>query len=197
MMETVDYTLKTLMANAWQENLNVWTFREKVIQIRSYATPDVARFIEFSLQQTIDDKLILRTRKEFLGDLYLRINTENTLPRIHLSRVDSHGHDFQLQYFVEFTAGQKAIIESRLSSLENFYSTKEKEIIQNIVQHSNTHHIERIKTIELELGKIETEIGRLVMVVKTTMNIASNFHAYYNQLEADILKLEEKIKTIE
>jgi hypothetical protein len=186
---------ETLITNTWQENLNTWIFRETVIQIKNYAHQDITRLIEYSIEQSFDGQFILKTSKAVLGDLYLEVNYKNPLPRIVLRSKPPEVKYLELQAYNKFSNEQKSLIHSRINSLRQAFETQKQALIRKAAPAKSSEPA-TLKIDESSLLNIGTEIDRLAMIVETTMNVASDFQAYYEQIDADVSKLEAKINAV-
>jgi hypothetical protein len=181
-----------LISNTWQENLNTWVFRETVIQIKNYAHQDTTRLIEYSIEQSFDGQFILKTSKAILGDLYLEVNYKNPLPRLLLRSKPPDMKYLELQAYNKFSNDQKSLIQSRINSLRQAFQARKQALIKKPAP-DKSRESATFKIDEPALLNIGSEIDQLVMIVQTTMNVASDFSAYYEQIDADVSKLEAKI----
>jgi hypothetical protein len=185
---------QTLISNTWQESLNTWIFRETVIQIKNYAHQDTTQLIEYSIEQSFDGQFILKTSKAILGDLYLEVNYKNSLPRLLLRSKPPDVKYLELQAYNKFSNEQKRLIQSRINSLRQAFEAWKQALIKKA--HDKSREPATIKIDEPALLNIGSEIDRLIMIVQTTMNVASDFQAYYEQIDADVSKLEAKINAV-
>ena len=183
-----------LIKNTWQENLNTWIFLDTVIQIKSYAQQDNIRMIDYAIEQSFDGRFILKTNREIFGDFYVELNYKNALPRLILSSKIPGGKFLELHACNTFTNEQKSLIQNRLNSLHDTFENK------NQAPEKKTAAVNRSESAKVEanpdLLNIGSEVERLITIVQATMNVASDFQAYFEQIDTDISKLESKINGV-
>lgn len=151
------------------------------------------RLIDYSIDRSFDGQFILRTSKAIFGDLYVEFNYKNALPKLLLSS-KVPGKFLELQACNTFTNEQKSLIQSRIDSLRNTFEVKKQALEQKTVGGNKKESL----TFEIgpEFLNISADVDRMIMIVQTTMNVASDFQAYFEQIDVDISKLESKINGV-
>ena len=184
---------KILVANTWQENSNTWIFSELVIHIKNHSTPHVIRHMQYSIESTFDNQFILRTRKDLYGDLLLKINYKNPLPKLLMRSEDSQY--FELHAHNRFTVEQKFMIHKRVTQLKSVLEAKKKYVADKIKLFSISDHSLFVQH-DTALTQLEIEVEGLKHEIQKTMNIAYDFRAYFHRINSDIEKLEKKINAL-
>jgi hypothetical protein len=199
-MTTVDRLIELLVSNSWKENLNIWTFRKKTITIKDYSLPGFEKVFEYFVEVNGENKFLLKTNDRSVGDLSLYVSSDHSKFQIILQSVVNECQYYKLQAFHGFSVEQRKFVESRLKLLRKGFEFKKKELQNRIVQIRQTPNPNKklvIKRCEDFMMRMHDRIEMVEMVIQTTLNLANNFSEYVKQLEIDVSKLEEDIKSFD
>ena len=187
-----------LLSNTWQENFNTWTFQDSVILIKNYSNPSSTKLVPFSIEEN-DGGFLLRTRREDLGVLYVRLKNEAPIPKITLQSATNSDKSFILEAFTTFSEEQKLIIDAQIKKVKEALRQKQSEINSKIIDLKKDRPNDRMSLIldpEASLQKIQQNISLLEGIIKSTVNIASNFDLYLANVTHDADKLLSEINEV-
>ncbi len=191
--------MEILLSNTWQENLNTWIFKETVILIKDYATPNFTKVIGYSIERSMEGNFLVKTNHPAFGILTMTVNYENALPKIFLQSINHRNIYFELHAFNSFSSTQKSVVENRLQELKALFEQKQNELMDRIFHLKKTTRADKknlINEYESFIHQTNHKIEMIEMIVRATVNVASDFELYMRNLESDIDTLAQEIKKI-
>lgn len=184
-MDEVNSFRRILTSNTWQENLNAWYFKDEEILINQFTHYKIMRRINYSIEKSLDGRFVITTSKDVFGKLYVTVNYTNPLPKLLMESDRPSLKFIELIAFNGFTNEERAVIEKSVSRLITRFS----EVKQTLTS--------RFPDCEQKLKVIDRRIEGLEGVIHTTIHLATNFIAYYENIQNDIKSIEVEIVKIE
>ena len=184
---------KILISHSWQENLNIWRFRDQTVEITPYANPKFVKSFGYQIEKALDGQFIIITPKSFFGHLLVTVNFNNPQPKLILERDKLESKILELEAFQGFTDQDVKLIESLVATIRTKFQSKQDTLNKaNIDIQKDSNSLQRDSTMRAIALKIET----LEIVVESTVHLASNFRAYLESLTSDVAKIENELDKI-
>jgi hypothetical protein len=183
---------KILTGNTWQENFNIWHFQDHTVEITQFANSKFVKSFEYSIDRALDGRFIIATPKAAFGQLLVTVNCQNPHPKLIFESNQLEKKYIELEAFQGFTDQKKNAIEQLIASIRTKFQEKQDELKKRN-EHPQDSNLLKQDRIVRSIGlKIET----LEIVVKSTIHLATNFQAYYENLRSDITKIENELEQI-
>jgi hypothetical protein len=176
---------KILTSNTWQENLNAWYFKDEEILIKQFANDKIIRRIEYSIGKSLDGRFIIMTSRDVFGKLYVTVNYTNPLPKLLMESDRPSLKFIELIAFNGFSNEERSIIEKSVSRLRTRFSEVKQSFTSGFPDY------------EQKLKAIDRRIEGLEGVIHTTIHLATNFIAYYENIQKDIKSIDVELVKIQ
>jgi len=184
-MNEVNSFRRILTSNTWQENLNAWYFKDEEILINQFANDKIIRRIEYSIEKSLDGRFIIMTSSHVFGKLYITVNYTDPLPKLLMESDRPSLKFIELIAFNGFSNEERSIIEKSVSRLRTRFSEVKQSFIPGFPGY------------EQKLKVVDRRIEGLEGVIHTTIHLATNFIAYYENIKKDIKSIEVELVKIE
>lgn len=178
---------RILIDNTWQENLNIWRFHHQLVEITQFTNPQLIKSFGYSLDKALDGRFIIITPTEIFGHLLVTVNYQNQNPKLIFESKKIERKYIELEAFHGFTEQDKNTVENLVVTIRMKFQLKQKELSTR-----NLSTPQPDRAMRLILLRIET----MEIVVTSTIHLATNFRAYYENLKRDISKIEEALDQI-
>lgn len=184
---------KILISNSWQENLNIWRFRDQTIEITEYANPKFVKSFGYQIEKALDGRFIIITPESFFGHLLVTVNFHNPQPKLIFECDKLENKILELEAFQGFTDQDVKLVESLVATIRTKIQLKHDELNKaNINKQKDSNTLQQDRALRSIALKVET----LEIVVKSTIHLATNFRAYYENLTSDVVKIENELDQI-
>jgi len=153
----------------------------------------------YSIAEDSAGNLVLKTSDKILGELLVEIVDEVSMPKVFLRSAKSQDVRFDLHAFTGFSSEQMAFIEAVIGDLKKGFVAKKDEIEYRIFHLRKTLKPDRhilIREYELLLHQMNHKIEMIEIVIRSTIHIATDFHAYFNNLRNEVKQLESEMRAL-
>jgi len=183
---------KILIGNSWQENLNIWRFRDQTIEITPYANPKFVKSFGYQIEKALDGRFIIITPKSFFGHLLVTVNFDNAQPKLICEWDKLESKVLELEAFQGFTDQDVKMIENLVATIRTKFQLKQNEIKGNIDKQKDANSLQQERTMRSIALKVET----LEIVVESTVHLATKFRAYHESVTSDVAKIENELDKV-
>lgn len=188
-----------LTSKSWRENLDTWSFDKNTIMIKEFSRPGTHKVLRYVVEPNGGNQFILKTDDPTYGDFLLYINFDDPQTEIVLQSTSKKARYYKLQDFHGFSAEEKDFVERRLIQLREEFECKKREIEKALLETTRSANPNKNLNIRCEkfITQTQNRLEMIELVIRTTLGLATNFNEYVKQLESDVHKLENEIRSFQ